>query len=95
MKLVRTKYDEKTGLDIIEDVIFDDKNDSIKVKECSYCKKDIDTNLEEYYICQDNFLQVKYFDTEDENIFCCKECFCNYVQLEQIDPLDEEIADET
>ena len=95
MKLVKTRYDEESGLDIIEDVILDDKDDFKSVKECNYCKKDIDIDLEEHYVCQDNFLQAKYFDTEDENIFCCKECFCNYVQLEQIDPLDEEIIDET
>lgn len=60
------------------------------IKECSYCHVHINTELEEYFVCQDNFIQTKYFDTEDENIFCSQECFCNYVQLEQIDPLDEE-----
>jgi hypothetical protein len=26
-------------------------------------------------------MQVKYFDTEDENIFCSGECFCKYLDL--------------
>ncbi len=60
------------------------------IKECSYCNAEINAEIDSYFVCQDNFLQVKYFDTEDENIFCSQECFCNYVQLEQIDPLDEE-----
>ena len=59
-------------------------------KECSYCHEEIDIKENHYFVCQDNFIQVKYFDTEEENIFCCQECFCNYVQLEEIDPYDEE-----
>ena len=53
------------------------------MKECSYCHAEINTEIDSYFTCQDNFLQTKYFDTEDENIFCCQECFCNYVQLEE------------
>lgn len=60
------------------------------IKECSYCKEKINTEIDSYFTCLDNFIQVKYFDTEDENIFCSQECFCNYVQLEEIEPLDEE-----
>lgn len=60
------------------------------IKECSYCKEQIKTEIDSYFTCLDNFIQVKYFDTEDENIFCSQECFCNYVQLEEIEPLDEE-----
>lgn len=60
------------------------------IKECSYCNAVINTGIDSYFVCQDNFIQTKYFDTEEENMFCCQECFCNYVQLEQIDPLDEE-----
>ena len=63
------------------------------MKECSYCKVHINIELEEYFICQDNFIQTRYFDTEDENIFCSQECFCNYVQLEKIDPLEEEVEE--
>lgn len=60
-----------------------------KIKECSYCNTEINTEIESYFMCQDNFIQTKYFDTDEENIFCCQECFCNYVRLEQIEPESE------
>lgn len=60
------------------------------MKECSYCKGQINTEIDSYFTCLDNFIQFKYFDTEEENIFCSQECFCNYVQLEEIEPLEEE-----
>jgi len=58
-----------------------------RVKECSYCKAQINTEIDSYFTCEDNYLQVKYFDTEEENVFCNQECFCNYVQLEEIEQL--------
>ena len=66
------------------------KEEMNKEKLCSYCGEKINTEMYTYYECLDNFLQMKYFDSEDENIFCSKECFCNYVQLEEIDPLESE-----
>ena len=60
------------------------------MKECSYCHTKIDLDIDSYFTCQDNFIQTKYFDTEEENVFCCSECFCNYVQLEEIDPGDND-----
>ena len=61
------------------------KNVKEKVmKECSYCQNKINTETDSYFKCLDNFIQTKYFDTENENIFCCKDCFCNYVQLEEM-----------
>ena len=41
--------------------------------------------LVQNYDCLDNFMQVKYFDTEEENIFCSEECFCKYLMLEEIE----------
>lgn len=64
------------------------------MKECSYCQAPINPDIDSYFTCQDNFIQTKYFDTEDENVFCCRECFCNYVQLEEIDPEDNELDEE-
>lgn len=60
-----------------------------KIKHCSYCGQRINIDDDSYFKCLDNFLQTKYFDTEDENIFCCQECFCNYVQLNQYDGEDD------
>lgn len=66
------------------------KKETNTEKMCSYCGKEINMETDIYYECLDNFLQMKYFDSEDENIFCSKECFCDYVQLEEIDPLESE-----
>lgn len=51
------------------------------IKRCSECNKEINIKEDIYYKCLDNFMQVKYFDTEDENIFCSGECFCKYLDL--------------
>ena len=66
------------------------KKETNTEKMCSYCGKEINMETDIYYECLDNFLQMKYFDSEDENIFCSKECFCDYVQLEETDPLESE-----
>lgn len=58
--------------------------------KCSYCGAEINPNIDLYFTCLDNFIQTKYFDTEEENVFCSQECFCNYMQLEEIDPEGEE-----
>lgn len=59
------------------------------MKQCSYCQNRINEEIDSYFTCLDNFIQTKYFDTEEENIFCCKECFCNYIQLVEIEPNDD------
>lgn len=33
---------------------------------CAFCEKEI---TKEYYKILDNYLQVKYFDSEDDNVF--------------------------
>ena len=53
---------------------------------CSNCGSEIERL---YYKCLDNFMQVKYFDTEEENIFCSEECFCKSLMLEEKE-MDEE-----
>lgn len=65
------------------------------MKECSYCQAPINPDIDSYFTCQDNFIETKYFDAEEENVFCCRECFCNYVQLKEIDPKDNEVEDES
>ena len=40
-------------------------------------------------------IEKEYFDSEEENVFCCRECFCNYVMLNEVSPEDnEEVEDE-
>ena len=36
------------------------------IKECSYCNAEINTEIDSYCKCLDNYIQIKYFDTEDE-----------------------------
>lgn len=61
--------------------------EEIKELYCSECGTKIENN---YYKCLDNFLQVKYFDTEEENCFCSEACFCKYLELTQLDVKDNE-----
>ena len=48
---------------------------------CANCGRLIEAG-EEYYRCLENYLQVKYFDSEDCNIFCSRDCFCESLFLE-------------
>lgn len=57
-----------------------------KVIYCSNCGNEIERV---YYVCSDNFLQAKYFDTDKENIFCSHECFCEYLMLDEIEIKDD------
>lgn len=58
--------------------------------KCFNCGKEIE---DEYFKCLDNFMQTQYFEYEDEsdNIFCSKECFCNFLELEEIESDDDEL----
>ena len=58
-------------------------------KICANCGCDCE---DEYFKVLDNYLQVKYFDDDDCNCFCSKECFCEFVTLESFD-IDEEDPD--
>lgn len=60
---------------------------SEKIICCSNCGNEIEKF---YYKCLDNYIQTKYFDTDEENVFCSYDCFCKYVQLEEIDVKDSD-----
>lgn len=53
-----------------------------KKMNCSNCGTVIEDT---YFKCLDNCLQVNFFDTEEENCFCSEECFCKYMELEQLE----------
>ena len=53
-------------------------------KICAWCGAEIDTEEDGYVKCLDNFLQVKYFDSEDDNVFCSKDCACESMSIEHI-----------
>lgn len=57
----------------------------MKEEKKLYCSECGTVIHDSYYKCLDNFLQVKYFDSEEENCFCSEDCFCKYISLSQID----------
>lgn len=48
---------------------------------CNNCSKEI---KDTYYKCLDNFLQVKYFDSDEYNVFCSERCFSRALFLTEI-----------
>ena len=50
---------------------------------CAHCDAPISTF---YYKCLDNYLQVKYFEEEDEsdNVFCSIYCFADSLLLTEV-----------
>lgn len=53
-------------------------------KRCSVCGKEIDAVNEGYVKILDNFLQIKYFDTDEENCFCSDECMAKSLSAETV-----------
>ena len=60
-------------------------DDSKSVKICANCGREIE-NDEEYFVVGDNYLQVKYFDSTEDNIFCSKDCLCSALSVLSIGP---------
>ena len=48
---------------------------------CAICGKAIDS----YIMVGDNFLQIKYFDSEEDNKFCSVSCLCKSLSLLEVD----------
>lgn len=57
---------------------------------CAECGKEIDEEetYGEAYVVQDNFLQIKYFETPEQNIFCSEECVLKAISAEPF-PIEE------
>lgn len=64
-------------------------------KLCACCKSEIDTVKDGFVRCLDNFLQAKYFDSEENNLFCSKECACESMMIEHIFEFEENFEFET
>lgn len=60
------------------------------MKKCAKCGKTIEKT---YFKVLDNHLQLKYFDSDEENCFCSQECFCDYVMLQE-QYIEDEITEE-
>ena len=57
---------------------------------CANCGKEIE---ESYLMVGDNYLQVKYFDSDEDNVFCSKECLCEYLSVMEVElPKETEIS---
>lgn len=54
------------------------------MKRCAFCGKELGKR---FFKCLDNYLQVKYFEEQDEsdNAFCDQQCFCDSLSLEEVD----------
>lgn len=50
-------------------------------KYCAECGCELG---EEFYLFTDNYLQIKYFDSNENNAFCSPECACEALMLESI-----------
>lgn len=48
---------------------------------CAQCGKELPKGTIAYR-CRDNFLEAKYYDTSDENLYCSHGCFCEALSLE-------------
>lgn len=53
-----------------------------EIIKCSSCGIELEDNF--CYQVLDNNLQTKYFDSEEENRFCSKECVCDYISFEPV-----------
>lgn len=74
---------------IIKDMI-DLINDRAKFCEpiyCAECGKEIEDS---YLMIGDNFLQVKYFDSSDDNIFCSEDCLTESLSVLSVEVGSEE-----
>lgn len=54
------------------------------MRVCSECGKEIDVVNDGYVKILDNFLQTKYFETDELNCFCSEECLLEYLMAETI-----------
>lgn len=58
---------------------------------CANCGCEITGDV---YVCQDNFLQVKFFDINALNRFCSQDCFCQSLFLNALDQEDVPLDDD-
>ncbi|MGN0535718.1 MAG: hypothetical protein ACI4IR_06945 [Eubacterium sp.] len=50
-------------------------------KYCAECGCELG---DEFYLFTDNYLQLKYFDSNENNAFCSPECACEALMLQSI-----------
>lgn len=47
-------------------------------KYCANCGNEC---TDDFLKVGDNYLQVKYFDSEDDNVFCSSDCLCRALSV--------------
>lgn len=62
----------------------------MKTRYCCNCGKEL---AESYFTCVENYLITKFFDSEEDNTFCSKDCFCEALMLYE-KYIDEESEEE-
>lgn len=83
-----------TEMELPEGMTDEDEISDYLSDETGYCHKGFDIEGEEkvcaecgavctdnYYMVGDNYLQVKYFDSNEDNIFCSKDCLCEALSV--------------
>lgn len=55
----------------------------MKNKVCAQCGKEIPFGTP-YYVVGDNFLQMEYFDSDKDNLFCSNECLCESLSVIEV-----------
>lgn len=58
-------------------------NANMNTKICAQCGEEIPFG-EPYFKVGDNFLQLKYFETDELNRFCSQNCLCEYLSVIEI-----------
>lgn len=48
------------------------------IMECAYCGEEL---TGDYLVVGDNFLQAKYFESEESNRFCSADCVCRALSV--------------
>ena len=64
------------------------------VKTCAACGKPI-TKGQPYFTVGDKFLRMRYFGTDVDNVFCSKDCVCDYLSVIEVrcdcEPIKENV----
>ena len=64
-------------------------------KNCAQCYQEIDAVNEGYFMVQDNYRQVKYFEDPEgnDNVFCCEQCVLDSLMVERVydEPEDADV----
>ena len=58
-------------------------------KFCAHCGTEIEEGMR-YFMVGDNYLQVKYFDSAEDNVFCCTDCVLQSLTVLEVENKGED-----